>query len=122
MEIHIKVLGWLHIVLNIFAVIGGALLIIGGLFLGAGASAAARDAAPAFIFGGLGWLLGLFFIALGLPGVLLGYGLLTNKSWSRPLGIVLSILHLLNIPFGTLLGIYGLIVLFNDESRIILSQ
>ena len=43
--------------------------------------------------------------------LLLGY-----KEWARILTIILSCLHILNIPFGTALGVYGLWVLFSPES------
>ncbi len=39
------------------------------------------------------------------------------KPWSRVLGIVLSVLNLLNFPIGTVLGIYGLWVLLNKDTE-----
>ena len=45
-----------------------------------------------------------------------GYSLLTRKPWGRVLGIVLGILALLKIPFGTALGIYTLWVLAPQAS------
>jgi hypothetical protein len=43
--------------------------------------------------------------------------LITFKPWARVLAIILSALHLLNIPFGTALGIYGLWVLLSNEGE-----
>lgn len=43
--------------------------------------------------------------------LLVGYALLTRKPWGRVLAIVLAILSLIKIPFGTALGIYTLWVL-----------
>ncbi|HEU5342188.1 zinc ribbon domain-containing protein [Edaphobacter sp.] len=40
-----------------------------------------------------------------------GYALLTRQSWGRVLAIVVAILSLIRIPFGTALGIYTLWVL-----------
>jgi len=54
---------------------------------------------------------GLLMAALGLPGLLAGYGLLTRKPWARVLAIVVGILSLLNFPIGTAIGIYTLWVL-----------
>jgi len=54
-----------------------------------------------------------FISTLGLVG---GIGLLAYKSWARYLVIVVSALGCLNIPFGTLKGIYALWVLLQDET------
>ena len=40
-----------------------------------------------------------------------GYGLIARKPWARILAIVLGILTMLKLPFGTALGVYTLWVL-----------
>jgi len=70
----------------------------------------------------IGKSIGIFLFIFALPGFICGYGLLTKKSWSRIFGIVLSCLSLLNIPFGTAIGIYGLWILFKDETIDLLSS
>ena len=45
-----------------------------------------------------------------------GYSLLTRKPWARVLAIVMGILVLIKIPFGTALGIYTLWVLAPQAS------
>lgn len=123
MEVHVKVLGWLHIILNAIYVIIGLGIFLVFFFIGAGTSAATQDSGVSLIAGsGIGLLFGGFFLIFGLPGTLLGYGLLTGKSWSRVLGIIFSFFDLLNFPLGTILGIYGLVVLFNAETEFILSR
>ena len=63
----------------------------------------------------------LILLALSLPGIIAGIGLLKFRPWSRVLTIVLSALNLMNFPFGTILGIYGLWVMLSDEgSRLFL--
>ena len=52
---------------------------------------------------------------LSLPGIIAGIGLLKFRPWARILTIVLSALNLMNIPFGTILGVYGLWVMLSDE-------
>jgi hypothetical protein len=42
---------------------------------------------------------------------LVGFSLMTRKPWGRTLAIVVAILQLIKIPFGTALGIYTLWVL-----------
>ena len=52
-------------------------------------------------------------IAVGwaVLSVIVGYGLMKRKFWARVLAIVAGILALINIPFGTALGVYTLWVL-----------
>jgi O-antigen/teichoic acid export membrane protein len=54
-----------------------------------------------------------FLSTLGLVG---GIGLFTYQSWARYLVIVVSALGCLNIPIGTLKGVYALWVLLQDET------
>jgi hypothetical protein len=55
----------------------------------------------------------VFLSTLGLIG---GIGLLAYKPWARYLVIVVSALGCLNIPIGTLKGVYFLWVLLQDET------
>jgi uncharacterized membrane protein len=57
-----------------------------------------------------------FIIALAVLALLVGYGLLVRKPWGRTLAIIVAILSLMRIPFGTALGIYTLWVLAPSES------
>jgi hypothetical protein len=54
-----------------------------------------------------------FISTLGLVG---GIGILVYKPWARYLVIVISALGCVNIPFGTVKGIYSIWVLINDET------
>jgi hypothetical protein len=54
-----------------------------------------------------------FLSAVGLVG---GIGLLSYKPWARYLVIIVSALGCLNIPFGTVKGVYCLWVLLQDET------
>lgn len=117
---HVKVLGVLNLVCGAFMLIGAMLLalVLGGTAGIVGAAADAEDAAIAIpILGIAGSALSIFLIALGLPNLIIGWGLLTFKSWARIAGIVLSAISLINIPFGTILGIYGLWVLLNKDTE-----
>lgn len=122
MTTHVKVLGVLYIVLS-------ALTLCAALFLGLGLGVASgivgqtappEDAAVALpIIGVAGTAIVVFLLALSLPGLLTGIGLVKFQPWARILGIVLSAINLINIPFGTALGIYGLWVLLNKETEIL---
>lgn len=65
--------------------------------------------------GGL-FSLGIFLGLFGVLHLLLAWGLFERQPWARILGLVLGILALLRIPFGTALGIYTLWVLAPEES------
>ena len=45
-----------------------------------------------------------------------GWGLLERESWARLLAIILAIVSLFNVPFGTALGIYTLWVLLPAQT------
>ena len=51
------------------------------------------------------------------PSLIAGVGLLYFKPWARVLTIILSVIHLFSVPFGTALGIYGLWVLLQRETE-----
>jgi hypothetical protein len=107
MQQHVTILGWLYIVGNaIFLAIGGfvALLLVG-------IAPATGDPEPMWILSVVGTAVGLLMAALGLPGLLAGYGLLTRKPWARVLTMVVGILGLVNFPIGTVIGAYTLWVL-----------
>ena len=119
MTTHVKVLGVLYIVLSGLGVC--AALFLGLLFGTAGGVVAANadaDAAVALPFIGLaGTALVTFLLAISLPGLITGIGLLKFKPWARIVGIVLAAINLINIPLGTILGAYGLWVLLNKDTE-----
>jgi hypothetical protein len=59
----------------------------------------------------------MFVVVMSVPAIVIGYGLYRLRPWSRIAGIVLSIISLISFPFGTLLGIYGLWVLFSKDGQ-----
>jgi hypothetical protein len=116
---HVKVLGVLHIA---FAVIGLVfafvmLVVFGGTvgLVGASGDADAQFAIPVIGITGMA-VVGLT-VALSIPGLVVGIGLLKFRPWARILGIVLSIFDLIWVPLGTIIGAYGLFVLFSKDSE-----
>ena len=119
MHTHVRTLGILHIVFGSLGVcLGlGFLLLFGGIAGIVGMSDPNDEAILAIpILGIIGTVIFVVTLLLSLPGIIAGIGLLGYKDWARILTIVLSFLHILNIPFGTALGVYGLWVLFSPES------
>ncbi|MGH6914305.1 MAG: hypothetical protein ACREH3_11440 [Geminicoccales bacterium] len=120
MDTHVKVLGVLYIAFSALGVLGALFLMLtlGGAAGIVGVAAPPEDAAIALpIIGITGMALVMMLLALSLPGLVTGWGLLNYKSWARILGLVLAVINLFNIPFGTALGIYALWVLLNKETE-----
>ena len=103
MDTHVKILAGLFIVLS-------ALGTLGAFFV---ATVSSVITIP--FLGLAGIALSVYLLAVSLPGLMAGIGLLQFKPWARVLAIVLSALHLVNYPFGTAAGIYGLYVLLSEE-------
>ena len=117
MDLHVKVLAAFYLIFGVLGILGSlmVLLIFGGA-AGIISMAAPNDpdallAVP--IVGLIGGILVMLIFTLSVPGIIAGIGLLKRRPWARILTIVLSVLNLINIPFGTLLGIYGLWVLLS---------
>jgi hypothetical protein len=124
MQTHVKVLAVLHIVFGALGVLVGLGIFV---FFGGVAGLVQMDNDPdaAFVvpmMGAIGGFVLIVLLVLSVPGIIAGVGLLSYQPWARILTIVLSILDLISIPFGTALGIYGLWVLFTTEGARLFEQ
>jgi hypothetical protein len=120
MRTHVTVLGVLQILLGVLGVLTALffLVMFGGAAGLVSASAQPDEAAFAVpIIGVVGTGLSIFILALSIPSVIVGIGLLRFRPWARILGIVLSILLLIHVPIGTALGVYGLWVLLQGATE-----
>lgn len=120
MQTHVRVLAWLHIVLGCCGLLAGllALLFFGGIAGIVGVAEPGPDRYIAIpILGGIGALFFVIAAVLSIPGIIAGWGLLNRQPWARIMTIVLSVLELLHVPFGTALGVYGLWVLLSQDSE-----
>ena len=119
METHTKVLGVLNIVSGVLGLCLALVLVL--VFGGVSALVAAEGDADAVvaapIIGLTGMMVVLFTVALSLPSIIIGWGLYRMRPWGRIAGIVLSIVSLISFPFGTILGVYGLWVLFSKDGQ-----
>lgn len=120
MRTHVKVLAGLFIVFGAFYLLAafGIMAIFGGAAGIVGVAAEGDEAAIAVpIIGLTGSLVTIFLLVLAVPGLVVGFGLLSMRPWARIAGIVLSALNLIHIPIGTILGAYGLWVLLQKETE-----
>ncbi|MGB3714612.1 MAG: hypothetical protein WA996_09305 [Candidatus Promineifilaceae bacterium] len=112
LRLHVSILGWILIATHAVGLIVAVFL----FFLLTGIGAVTGDGVAFSILSVTGTALGLFIALLSLPGILAGYGLLTQKSWGRLLALVVTVLGLLNFPIGTAVGLYALWVLLQKEA------
>ena len=121
MEQHIKVLGILNIVCGSLGALGGIVILIvfGGAYgIVEAVSSYQSEASMALpVIAVVGGAIAILLLLLSAPSIIAGIGLLQRRSWAKILGIVVSALHIFNVPFGTALGIYGFWVLCSQESQ-----
>jgi len=112
MQKHITAVAALHIGFGILGIVVG--LVLFALLSGVGMFI--QDYEAQFILWIVGVSLGAFLIIVSIPGVIAGIGLLKYKNWARILTLIISAIDLLNIPFGTALGIYSIWALVQEDT------
>jgi len=113
MKKHVTVVGAIHIGFGVLGLLGAFAVFFALRF--AKGFVGSEDI-PNMVLGFLSLSLPLlvgFMSTLGLVG---GIGLLSFQPWARYLIIVVAALGCLNIPIGTLKGVYSLWVLLQDET------
>jgi hypothetical protein len=113
MKKHVTVVGAIHIGFGVLGLIG-ALVVYFALTFAKGFVENSEIPATVLTFLSISLPLLIGFLStLGLVG---GIGLLSYKNWARILIIVVAALGCLNIPIGTLKGVYSLWVLMQDAT------
>ncbi len=105
---HIHLLGIFWIAYSVFSLLGGVVLLVLANTLFRGLAYDSRM--PEFLHPLL-TAVAVFLLFKALAGIAAGYGLLQRESWARVLALVLGFLNLLQVPFGTALGIYTIAIL-----------
>lgn len=109
---HVRLLGIFWIAISVFRLLPGLIMLAifrsGFPFTG--------EAVPEFVISII-QMIGMAFLAAGAVGIVAGWGLLERRPWARMLAIVLGCVGLLDMPFGTGLGIYTLWVLLPAQSE-----
>ena len=120
MELHVKVLAVLYIAYGAFGLVLSLLMLfVSGDVTGLVDLAAAEEPEALLtvpIIGAIGTFIIGFMLALSVPRAVAGFGLVGRRPWARLLPIVLSVLGLVNFPFGTALDAYGLWVLLSKAT------
>ena len=107
MNTHVKVIGWLWIANGVVSI----LMVVFGLII-ANVYIPGQQESILVTSGVL-----CFFIPGIAADFAAGLGLLQYKSWARILAIILAIVNLFLFPIGTALGIYTLVIMFNEETK-----
>ena len=115
MKRHIKIVAVLYIALGGLGIV--AALIVFGMLGGVPDFTTARNDHQAAMIVLLGGIALLAIVTVSVPSIVAGIGLLKFQSWARVLSIILSAIHLFNVPFGTALGIYGLWVMLQRGTQ-----
>lgn len=112
MDRHVRNLGNLSIAFGIVATIIPLFLLIFYGGFGSMYDSAEDRFTVSLIIGSL-----ITHLILGAPMIFAGVAIRKFQNWARSAMIVLCAVNLLNVPFGSLLGIYGLWVLLTPETE-----
>lgn len=113
MEQHVTILGVIHIAWSALGLLT-ALIVFTAV---AGGGMLSGDLEVITITTTIGTIIAFVLVVCSLPGLIAGIALLKRYQWGRMLTLVVGFLYMLYVPFGTVLGIYTIWVLLNDESK-----
>jgi hypothetical protein len=125
MEKHITLVGILNIVYRSLAII--AALVLFGIAYGFGYLMRfishfdhnEMQEVPPEVFGIVQIVLtiiGILILIFAVAGIVGSVGVLKKQEWGRITLLIVSFFSLLSIPLGTILGVYSIWVLLNDET------
>ena len=109
---HITILSILLITFDSLLFLTGIGFIKGFSFI----STFLHDSTANLIVSSVGRIIGTILLLVSVPAIIAGIGLIYRKAWSRILALIICVLKLFNLPFGTALGVYGIWVLMHDET------
>jgi len=112
MEQHITLAAILRIASGILGIMIAIIVFIAV----AGGGLLSRDPEAIAITSMVGSIIAAVLVIFSIPDIIAGIGLLKRCQWARVLTLILSCIDLIEIPFGTALGVYSLWVLLNDET------
>lgn len=125
MEKHISLVGILNIVYRALVLLGAGVLFALAAVFGHLINALIRwgalmpDEVPSEVFSIAPIILCLVATIMALVSVVAiigAVGVMHKREWARVLLLVISFLGLARVPLGTILGVYSIWVLLNDET------
>ena len=112
MQKHVTVVAALQVGFSLFGIIAAFIVFI----VLREVTHFAEDQEAMYVLWAVGTYVPLFLILLSIPGLIGGIGLFKYKSWARILVLIVSALDLLSIPVGTIIGVYSIWVLVQDDT------
>jgi hypothetical protein len=113
MKKHVTLVAALEIGFSTIGLIGAIVVLFVFNFAG---SFVENDETATMVLNCLGTALPLAMGCVSVVGLIGGIGLLSYQEWARILVLVIAAVGCLNVPFGTLKGVYSIWVLMQDES------
>lgn len=116
MDTHVKVIGALQAFFGALALVGGLLMLVSGNFA---AQAIEEEGDEPAVADMVRMMMGILSYALLIYGVLAlvgAVGLFTLQPYGRVISLIVCGVSLINLPFGTAFGIYGLVILTRPET------
>ena len=103
MQKHVRILGWLQIIMGVIDLLIG--LAAFGILSGIGMLSG--DIAALGLLSVIGGFAGIFMLIMALPNFVCGIGLLNNwGGWVIILAVVLGVFNLVKFPYGTAIALY----------------
>ena len=124
MATHVKVIAAIFLLIGVLwaviTLLGPAIL---AMFAGMVSTSGEPDAAVgATVLGFAGIAVTLFAGTLAAAFLATAWGLFKLKPWARIVGIVMAALCLTSLPFGTIFGVYALIILFKKDTEALFTR
>ena len=111
MDRHVRILGILNMV---YGIVGAAAAIV--ILVRFGGFNGVYAAFNEDIVGLIAMILVAFQLLIAAPCILAGYYVRLLQDWARVMLIIVSAVNVLNVPFGTVIGAYGLWTLMTPET------
>ena len=108
---HTHLLGILWIAYSAISLLGGVILMVVSHTIFGPLGLPSMPGGPPMFIRPLLSAIAIVLLCKAAVGIAAGLGLLQRQDWGRILAIVLGVISLINIPFGTALGVYTLWVL-----------
>ncbi|MBN2185054.1 MAG: hypothetical protein JW746_06965 [Candidatus Krumholzibacteriota bacterium] len=113
MEQHVTILGVLNIAWAAVEIMIALLIFVAV----AGGGMLSGDIEVMTVTTTVGFIISFVCLVFAVPGLIGGIALLKRREWGRILTLVIGFLRMLIIPLGTILGIYTIWVLLNDDAK-----
>lgn len=113
MKKHVTIVGALQIGFSILWLIVAIILFF---VLNFAKGFVGNDEIATKVLGFISYIIPVFIGFISVLGLVGGIGLLSYRPWARILVIIVSALGCFNIPIGTLVGVYTIWVLMQDDT------